>query len=515
MLVEYVVIETTEKDVPIYGTRPVKNNLSQEQIEFVLSNLEQHVRNIIATKRYNIAGERINKSGEYTIQEGGVSKTYSSYLQYLTDPRSTGEYNGRLRTDAKAVNGSVFYDIGLKFRVDKIAAPQAPIEAPIETSTPVVTPIVETPVEQPQLVTPGRRGNLKNPTRRRGKEAAETPATPDVKADIEAKRIETEAKIKRTDLFSGVGEFSTELGGSDKAAVPISHREKNGIEFVEYAHPETGSVDVIVTGKSDNDFVGFYRLYENGKPTNKWSSKFENQSRNKEDFKTMISGVQEMLPAGHEYTEKTSISTDGLRVWTQQLERGYQLQYDENGKLKTNSVFINGDAIVNELGIPVNKGNFDRISVKTREDFEKVKKVLLPYLEKLGLNESNIKWISGNIEITDENEKAFAATASVKIDLPILRKTTEDTSTKPSISTPVAAEPALKPVVGASSEEQSVRDKLDKALDNYLKQENEYDYEFTFADFQNSVLPLFREKFPNIVETWEAEQIKKYCSRTN
>jgi hypothetical protein len=56
-----------------------------------------------------------------------------------------------------------------------------------------------------------------------------------------------------------------------------------------------------------------------------------------------------------------------------------------------------------------------------------------------------------------------------------------------------------------------VRDKLNKALDNYLKQENEYDYEFTFTDFQNSVLPLFREKFPNIVETWEAEQIKKYC----
>lgn len=256
MLVEYVVVDTTEKGVSLYGTRPVKNNLSQEQIEFVLSNIEQHVRNIIATKRYNIAEERINKSGEYTIQEGGVSKTYSSYLQYLTDPRSTGEYNGRLRTDAKAVNGSVFYDIGLKFRVDKIVAPQAPVEAPIETSTPAATPIVETTVEQPQFVTPGRRGNLKNPTRRRGKEAAETPATT------------------------------------------------------------------------------------------------------------------------------------------------------------------------------------------------------------------------------------------------------------------VAAEPTLKPVVGASQEEQSVRDKLDKALDNYLKQENEYDYEFTFADFQNSVLPLFREKFPNIVETWEAEQIQKYC-RTN
>jgi hypothetical protein len=150
---------------------------------------------------------------------------------------------------------------------------------------------------------------------------------------IEERQTETEAKIKRKDLFIGVGEFSTELGGSDKAAVPVSHREINGIEFVEYAHPDTGSIDVIVTGKSNNDFVGFYRIYENGKPTDKWSSKFENKSRNKEDFKTMIGGVQNMLPKGHQYTEKTSISTDGLRVWIQQLSKGYELQYDDNGNL--------------------------------------------------------------------------------------------------------------------------------------------------------------------------------------
>ncbi len=71
--------------------------------------------------------------------------------------------------------------------------------------------------------------------------------TEEIVADVELKKQEAESKIKRRDLFDGVGEFSTELGGSDKAAVPISHKEKNGIEFVEYAHPETGSVDVIVT----------------------------------------------------------------------------------------------------------------------------------------------------------------------------------------------------------------------------------------------------------------------------
>ena len=225
---------------------------------------------------------------------------------------------------------------------------------------------------------------------------------------IEAKRIETEAKIKRKDLFIGVGDFSTQLGGSDTAAVPISHKEINGIELVEYAHPKTGSIDVIVTGKSDNDFVGFYRLYENGKPTNKWSSKFENQSRNKEDFKTMMSGVQEMLPEGHEYTEKTSISTDGLRIWNQQLSRGYELQYDENGKVITNMVAINGDAIVNELGIQVEKGDFKNIKVGSKEAFEQVKAKILPYLNKFGLGEESIHWYTG----------------TVKIDLPVLKKST-------------------------------------------------------------------------------------------
>jgi hypothetical protein len=281
-------------------------------------------------------------------------------------------------------------------------------------------------------------------------EQSEAPVSTDTKTDvestakdIESKRIATEAKIKNKNLFLAevdekgnkvidkeTGEASKSVGEiisqSEVAPVPTSVKEVNGIEFVEFSNPKTGDVDVIVTGKNDGSYVGYYRLYENGKPTNKWSSKFENPSRNKEDFKTMISGVQEMLPAGHEYTEKTSISTDGLRVWNQQLERGYELQYDENGKLKTNLVAINGDAIVNELGIDtgVKKGEFKNIKVKSKEEFEIVKKALLPYLEKLGLNESNVRWLTG----------------TVKIDLPVLKKsesllpkeqtTTQSTDTK-------------------------------------------------------------------------------------
>lgn len=230
--------------------------------------------------------------------------------------------------------------------------------------------------------------------------------------EIPTLQKETEDKIKSKNLFIGVGEFANTLGGSGQESVPVNHTENNGIELVQYANPTTGVIDVVVTGTSENDYVGFYRLYENGNPTNKWSSKLENKSGNKQNFKTMISGVQSVLPTNHEYTEKTSISTDGLRVWSQQLNKGYEIQRDSNGNIVTNQVAINGDAKVNELGIPVTAGSFDNISVTSPEQFESVKNALLPYLEKLGLNESNIRSMNG----------------TVMIDLPVL-KSTKPTST--------------------------------------------------------------------------------------
>lgn len=255
---------------------------------------------------------------------------------------------------------------------------------------------------------------------------------------VKEKSKETEAKIKRKDLFQDGGTFSNQLGESGIDSVPTNHQEINGIEFVEFSNPNTGIVDVIMSGTSDSDFVGYYRVYENGKPTEKWSSKFENQSRNKENFKTMIGGVQSMLPKGHLYTEKTSISTDGLRVWEQQLSRGYEIQTDNNGNIVTNEVAINGDAIVNELGIDVNQGNFDNISVTNNQQFNSVKKALIPYLEKLGLTEQNIRWENG----------------TVFIDLPVLKQKTNNETASPSNIEPNAdVRPRVEPMEQVGIEE--------------------------------------------------------------
>ena len=235
----------------------------------------------------------------------------------------------------------------------------------------------------------------------------------DVPSIQERARI-TDSKIKRKNIFDGVGDFSEQLGGSDVASVPVGHSEIGNAEIIQYANPKTGTIDVIVAGLSDSDFVGFYRIYENGKPTNRWSSKFETQTASKEDFKNMILGVQNALPQGHEYTETTSISTDGLRVWNQQLNKGYEFQYDENGKLITTPVYINGDAKINILGVPVNKGAFDPINVTNMDTFNKAKEALLPFLEKFGLNEKNIRAVNGSVEI----------------DLPVLRQKVTPTTTE-------------------------------------------------------------------------------------
>ena len=224
-----------------------------------------------------------------------------------------------------------------------------------------------------------------------------------------------EKKIKNKSLFKQGGLFANILGGSGIDSVLSGHQERNGVEFIQWSNPNTGEVDVIMTGTGSHDFVGYYRIYEDGKPTNRWSSKFENQSRNKDNFKLMISGVQDMLPGNHEYTENTSISTDGLRVWEQQLRNGYELQTDADGNIVTNEVMINGDSIENDLGIDVEKGAFNPVNVNTNEQFETAKKALLPKLKIFGLDENNIIW--------DQNNN------TIKIDLPVLKRSASQNET--------------------------------------------------------------------------------------
>ena len=249
-------------------------------------------------------------------------------------------------------------------------------------------------------------------------------------SEITQRNKEVEARLKKEgvdNLFIGAN-LPT---GSNEKALPVSVDVINDIAVATYANEKTGLIDTVISGFSENNFVGYYRIYENGKPTNKWSSKFENQntgnknidSKKKDNFKTMISSVQERLPSDHLYTEKTSISTDGLRVWANQIDRGtYEFALDEKGFYITNRVSINGDALVNELGVDVKQGDFQNIKVRNKKEFNKVKEALLPYLEKLRLNENNIYWTkpTGPLSISG---------STVQIDLPVLKPVQKEVKT--------------------------------------------------------------------------------------
>jgi len=186
LVAEYGVVEVTAKGTEVYGVIPKENNLSPEQVEFIYTNLESLLTNLLTQKKYNISGAFINNSKPFT---GGAT-----YLEWLTDPRSEdGSYNGRLRTDVRSVNGTVFFDMGLRIS-DKTSIGQVPtpiiVEAPVvveEVAAPVATPA---PVEAP-IVEVGGDGPRVVKSRKKTKEAsAKTPAEKPVERDRNMKSLD-------------------------------------------------------------------------------------------------------------------------------------------------------------------------------------------------------------------------------------------------------------------------------------------------------------------------------------
>lgn len=196
------------------------------------------------------------------------------------------------------------------------------------------------------------------------------------------------------DLFPDELQFADVIGESGSNSQITSYTEVNGIGIAEYSNPENGLVDVIITGTSDNDYVGYVRIYKNGKPTNRWTSKMENKSGNKANFKTMVTEVQKKLPKGHEYTEKTNISLDGLRVYSNNLNRGYEILVDENGKPITNNVELNNATIEGLRSARTDEETSSLYEGRrnvTREEFNKIKEQVNSLLPNTNLlyNEAN------------------------------------------------------------------------------------------------------------------------------
>jgi hypothetical protein len=206
-----------------------------------------------------------------------------------------------------------------------------------------------------------------------------------------------------TDNFGGKFEKPLQID-------PNSYTNSNGIETVNYINPDNGLVDVYISAFGNNDFIAYMRQYdENGAPTNRWTSKLERRTAKAGATKAMLRELQSRLPQGHQYTEDVSVSTDGLRFFTNQLQQGYEVARNPDGTPQTTEVAISGESITNDLPISVDpNGKFENIRVSTPKEFAKVRDHLAKMLEKfgVGLNEKNVRWENG----------------TVFIDLPVLNK---------------------------------------------------------------------------------------------
>lgn len=283
----------------------------------------------------------------------------------------------------------------------------------------------------------------------------------------------------RKDLFPDETEFADVIGGSGKNSKISGYREVNGIGLAEYTNPDNGLVDVIMTGTSDNDYVGYIRIYEksikDGKvvitPTNRWTSKMENKSGNKDNFKTMLAEVQKSLPAEHEYTEKTNISLDGLRVFANNLKRGYEILTDDSGNIIKSNVSLNAatlDALRSATTEDEINDLYEQKTGLTREDFNKIKEQVNKLLPEatVGFNTTN---------------------GSVIINLPVLVKKVSTKTT--AAATPTATPAATAPVAEVkNAAEPTTEDEIDSINTNSLVEELPKDlYDLLYAEYKKTI----------------------------
>lgn len=168
-----------------------------------------------------------------------------------------------------------------------------------------------------------------------------------------------------------------------------------------------GQPVILLAGKSDHQFIGIFREPN----SNRWSMKMENKEGDKSIFRDMMSSVMAQLPLGAEIYERTSISVDGLRVFAQQLNHGFEIRNE------TYETDINGGDIANTFGLSkADQEAMEKVHISEQE-LPKVKEILRPYLEKFG-----VKNIDKVVYLTNSN--------ILSVKLPVLVKVGQTTDTQ-------------------------------------------------------------------------------------
>lgn len=189
-----------------------------------------------------------------------------------------------------------------------------------------------------------------------------------------------------------------------------------------------GNPNILLVAKGDHTFIGIFR--ESG--SNRWSIKMENPTKDK-DFKNMIASVMSQLPVGSELFERTSISVDGLRVFAQQLNHGFEIGND------TYETSLNGADLGNVFNMSKQEQEDMSQVLADGKNIDDIRNVLKPYLEKFGVKDVNKVVFFG---------KNSSGETVVRLKLPVLEKVRQENTNTEQQEEFIGAESSVKKLMG-------------------------------------------------------------------
>ena len=207
----------------------------------------------------------------------------------------------------------------------------------------------------------------------------------------------------------------------------ITSLDKEGVSTATYVNPETGSVDAIISSKDKKNFVGYVRIYENGKPTNMFSTKMESTGG---AFKNMITSADTTLPDGAKVLPGKTISEGGLKSFN-------------NSKLDVDTDSA-GDVVTRE----VDYSDATKETVKQKGD-RAFGKFVTPIKSEA---EAEIVKIQKAYPGIKARIVKSGLSFAIKIDLPVLTKTDKDAISKPSTEEQVLPDAPTSTEGGKDSE---------------------------------------------------------------
>ena len=186
--------------------------------------------------------------------------------------------------------------------------------------------------------------------------------------------------------------------------------------------------NILLVAKGDHTFIGIFR--ESG--SNRWSIKMENPTKDK-DFKNMIASVMSQLPVGSELFERTSISVDGLRVFAQQLNHGFEIGND------TYETSLNGADLGNVFNMSKQEQEDMSQVLADGRNIDDIRNILKPYLEKFGVKDINKVVFFG---------KNSSGETVVRLKLPVLEKVRQENTNTEQQEEFIGAESSVKRLMG-------------------------------------------------------------------